>query len=382
MKEDNKAWPTIALGEIMRSPQSLDPRKYPNTEYSLFSIPAYDNGAPEITSGNKIGSSKKALQENDVLLSKIVPHIRRSWVVKNQHHPMLGSSEWIIFNDPRVNPEYLRHYLLSDGFHAAFMSTVSGVGGSLNRARPSVVSNIKVPLPPVEEQRKIANLFQLINLTIKKCTQYQLLLDSLVRESVRQSTQSSTATIPLSSISIIKGGITPPKKNNSYWNGDVNWFTTKDLKHDKIHESLEQVTEKAITETSLAKIPQSSIAISLRGMSLAHRVPISIIPTGSTINQDLKSVSPKNGTYSTFILFHLIKQQEKYLLSKSSSSAHGTKKLDSSHLSSLQIPIMEKSTVNNLERLISRIENMRSLNSQRLVSAKQLHRSLTIKFFT
>jgi type I restriction enzyme, S subunit len=36
------------------------------------------------------------------------------------------------------------------------MQTVSGVGGSLLRARPKYVAKIKIPLPPLEEQRRIA----------------------------------------------------------------------------------------------------------------------------------------------------------------------------------------------------------------------------------
>lgn len=36
------------------------------------------------------------------------------------------------------------------------MATVSGVGGSLLRARPAEVAKIKVPLPPLAEQRRIA----------------------------------------------------------------------------------------------------------------------------------------------------------------------------------------------------------------------------------
>lgn len=35
------------------------------------------------------------------------------------------------------------------------METVAGVGGSLLRARPSLVASIEIPLPPLDEQRRI-----------------------------------------------------------------------------------------------------------------------------------------------------------------------------------------------------------------------------------
>ena len=148
----------VPLGELMPSKkQSVDPRKTPDQEYELFSIPAFDTGSPEVISGKDIGSSKQVVEPGDVLLSKIVPHIRRAWAVQPlSERPTIGSSEWIIFRSDRFDPAYLRHALVSDRFHQAFMQTVAGVGGSLMRARPSYVANIDIPLPRLDEQRRIA----------------------------------------------------------------------------------------------------------------------------------------------------------------------------------------------------------------------------------
>src|SRR5207245_783238 len=108
------------------------------------SIPAFDNGVPDTVLGSEIGSTKQVVQPGDVLLSKIVPHIRRAWVVgpKNGNR-IIASGEWIIFRSNRIVPEYLRHVLMGDPFHSQFMKPVSGVGGSLLRARPAHVATIK-----------------------------------------------------------------------------------------------------------------------------------------------------------------------------------------------------------------------------------------------
>ena len=47
---------------------------------------------------------------------------------------------------------------MGNPFHAEFMATVSGVGGSLMRARPAYVSKIEIPIPPLPEQRRIADI--------------------------------------------------------------------------------------------------------------------------------------------------------------------------------------------------------------------------------
>ena len=150
-------WPMVKLKELMRKTKSIDPGKYPDEEFVLYSIPAYDNGIPEKIFGRDIGSSKILLKDSDVVLSKIVPHIRRTWVITDGEK-QIGSSEWIVFNDDRFDPQFIANYLKSDVFHYQLLTTVAGMGGSLNRARPAAVAELKIPLPPLGEQKRIAEI--------------------------------------------------------------------------------------------------------------------------------------------------------------------------------------------------------------------------------
>jgi len=155
----------MKLGKLMASnKKSLDPRKFPNDEFELFSISAYDKGAPERILGSEIGSSKQILQPNDVLISRIVPHIRRALVVPDSNGLVqIGSSEWIIFRAKYFHPQYLRQYLLSDQFNGQFMSTIAGVGGSLLRARPVAVAKLEIVLPDISEQIRVASILDKAN---------------------------------------------------------------------------------------------------------------------------------------------------------------------------------------------------------------------------
>lgn len=149
----------VQLGELMATQTpGLNPAQFQDEEFELWSIPAFDAGTPERLRGREIGSAKKLVQPGDVLLSRIVPHIRRSWVVSKSNEGLrqIGSGEWIIFRSKRFDPNYLRHFLISDVFHPQFMQTVAGVGGSLLRARPDGVRKLSFYLPPLEEQKRIA----------------------------------------------------------------------------------------------------------------------------------------------------------------------------------------------------------------------------------
>ena len=154
----NTVYELVPVGRFFRSKvKIIDPRNTPDEVFELWSIPAYDAGKPQVLRGGDIGSSKKAIYPNDILLSRIIPHIRRAWVVKenSEKRCQIASTEWIVFSSQEVIPAFLQRVLVSDPFHARFMQTITGVGGSLSRANPSAVADIKIPLPPLEVQRNI-----------------------------------------------------------------------------------------------------------------------------------------------------------------------------------------------------------------------------------
>ncbi len=151
-----EGWLKTTLGECQRKPRAINPSAYPNEQFDLYSVPSYSNYAPDVVIGAEIGSQKQEVQEGDILLCKIVPHIRRSWAVPTRSkNRQIASGEWIVLRDHGLEVEFLRRFLLSDNFHEQFMQTVSGVGGSLMRARPADAARITVPIPPAAEQRRI-----------------------------------------------------------------------------------------------------------------------------------------------------------------------------------------------------------------------------------
>lgn len=161
-----RGWAQTTLGECQGKTGNIDPSSYPDEEFDLYSVPSYSTGAPNVVRGCEIGSVKQIIMPGDVLLCKIVPHIRRVWAVpKPCGRRQIASGEWIILRGHGLDPNFLRRYLLTNEFHAQFMKTVSGVGGSLMRARPSEAGKITIYVPPLAEQRRI--ITQLDELTVR-----------------------------------------------------------------------------------------------------------------------------------------------------------------------------------------------------------------------
>ena len=141
-RELPSGWRWVRLGEFMpKNVGSLNPALHLNEVFVLYSIPAFDRGEPDIVFGKVVGSTKQIVLPGDVLLSKIVPHIRRTCVVGGDTgRRMIASTEWIVFRTTGADSEYLKYALTDDDFHREFMDTTS-VGGSLLRARPAPGSN-------------------------------------------------------------------------------------------------------------------------------------------------------------------------------------------------------------------------------------------------
>ena len=154
---DNWRWAT--LGAINRyCPHTIDPATQPDAHFELYSVPSVEIDYPEIIPGSEIGSTKQAVQKNDILLCKINPRINRVWKVsKHTDYQLLASSEWIVIRNSQMNPDFMLYYFRSPMFREFMLSHVAGVGGSLMRAQSKYVKQYPVPLPPLAEQQRIVD---------------------------------------------------------------------------------------------------------------------------------------------------------------------------------------------------------------------------------
>ncbi len=150
-----KKWKWVQLKTIFAKRSTINPVDYGESKVELWSIPAFDKGKPEVVPARLIGSSKKVVVEGDVLLSKIVPHIKRAWVVSETNgNKKLASTEWIVFHSNDFFPNFLTMALTEPHFHSSLMSTISGMG-SLKRANPQKVGELYIPCPSLAEQHRI-----------------------------------------------------------------------------------------------------------------------------------------------------------------------------------------------------------------------------------
>jgi len=136
---------------------------------------------------------------------------------------------------------------------------------------------------------------------------------------------------PLGNHITMSGGGTPSKIRPEFWGGSIPWVSPKDMKTAIISDSEDKITEAAMAASPVRLIPPNSILIVVRGMILAHTVPIRMNSIAVTLNQDMKALVPGQPLTPTFLRW-LLQSAHGYLLGKIRESAHGTKKLETAVL--------------------------------------------------
>ena len=151
-------WKWVQIKSIEVKRKIIEPHSLVDDEVELWSIPSYDIGKAQVVPPSTIGSNKKIVFAGDVLLAKIVPHIKRAWVVSEENtsspKTKLASTEWLIYRSAQFLPDFLVLLFKSPYFRSKMTESISGMG-SLKRANPKAISKIWVPLPPKKEQARI-----------------------------------------------------------------------------------------------------------------------------------------------------------------------------------------------------------------------------------
>lgn len=105
----------------------------------------------------------------------------------------------------------------------------------------------------------------------------------------------------------VVGGGTPSRKVYSYFQGNIPWFTVKDMKELKPGDSLEHITPEAIDESATNLIPANTISLATR-IALGKAIKPSI---DYAINQDLKALFLPKGVHPDFILYWIVNNERK-----------------------------------------------------------------------
>tara|TARA_R110000796_G_scaffold252646_1_gene390350 strand:+ start:54467 stop:55687 length:1221 start_codon:yes stop_codon:yes gene_type:complete len=175
-------------------------------------------------------------------------------------------------------------------------------GGVVSNISSDLVYAVKIKLPPLPEQKKIA---QILSTWDQAITATERLLENSQqrKKGLMQQLLTGKKRLPgfegkweakhISQTGKIVSGGTPDTNDGDLWGGDVQWLTPTDitaLKTHFIYDTPRKITEKGVKESSAALMPSGSLCVCTRasvGLMAISTTPI-------TTNQGFKSVIPDN----------------------------------------------------------------------------------------
>ena len=230
------------------------------------------------------------------------------------------------------------------------------------------------------EQAKIHGLFETLDLKIDKQRQ---LVDSLKKykrgllERIFSDISKSHRTSKLRDLVHVSGGKTPSMNNSLYWNGDIVWLSSKDMKSNRIHDSELKITTLALNEMTLYH-PGTLLLVARSGI-LKHTLPLSVLEVEATINQDIKALQV-HGCNSLY-LYYAILAQEDNIIRTHVKTGTTVQSLMMDSFMDIDIPIADIEQQQTIASMMSKIEQYIESHIKALSELMQMRAGLLQQLF-
>lgn len=254
-------------------------------------------------------SSLKPFPAGTVLLSSRAPigkvAIAGVEMYCNQGFKNLICSD-VIYN------RYLYHFLKGK---TDYLNSL-GRGATFKEISKSIVEGIEIPLPALDEQRKIAAVLDKVSDLISKRSQQLDKLDELVKArfvemfgDIHQSRD-----FPYLSIkdftNVISGG-TPDRNMPQYWsNGKIKWVKTTELKNKIIEDTEEKITKEGLKNSSAKIVPANTILIAMYGQGKTRGMT-GYLSVEATTNQACACILPSSKVNPQYLWQYMMMSYEK-----------------------------------------------------------------------
>lgn len=162
-------WPTVALAEIAK-PVSRPIPVVPGEAYRTIGVKWWGEGAYErqtIDGSRTAAKTLSVVRMGDLIINKIWVRHGSTAVASQAVDGCAASGEFPTFelNRERVLPEWLHWQTKTRRFWSKCDALSRGTSGK-NRIKPELFLTIPIPLPPLEEQRRVVAQIEELNLAI------------------------------------------------------------------------------------------------------------------------------------------------------------------------------------------------------------------------
>lgn len=223
-----------------------------------------------------------------------------------------------------ILPEYMEMWFMRNEFdrEASFVA-VGGVRGSMPWEE---FAKLKLPVPTIEEQRKIVDRYNAITdrITLKKQINDNLaavgtasIQKNVGRGALINLTEAEMdrLTLPddfeIQTVSEFcretKSGSTPSRTNNEYWeNGTIFWVKSGEVHNNITLQTEEYITPLGLSESSTKLLPKDTVLMAMYGVTAGE---VGYLAIEATTNQAICGMICNSKADAAYLYFSLIQSQ-------------------------------------------------------------------------
>jgi type I restriction enzyme S subunit len=371
-------WSWVRIGDIC----SVNPRRpvlnrEGDTPTSFLPMAGVDEvsgtiASLEIKPFREVARGFTYFEDGDVLFAKITPSMQngKSAVARDLLDGIgFGSTEFHVLRPKEdVTADWIHRFVRRQSFRLEAKEHFRGAVGQ-QRVPDDFLKSSLIPVPPsIEIQNRIVNRIEALTLDLKESREILaqmrkkigMVFDAALQEVMADLNDSPSSLRTLGELISeraikVTGGGTPSKSRPDYWVGSVPWVSPKDMKHWYISDSQDHISSSALEETAVRRIPERSVLIVVRGMILAHTLPVGITMTEVTINQDMKALTVGDGLIADYLAY-VLRARASSILQQVEIAAHGTRRLKTETLQQVRIPCIP---VSSQRQVVAHLDSVR-----------------------
>ncbi|MCX8601708.1 MULTISPECIES: restriction endonuclease subunit S [unclassified Gilliamella] len=305
----------------------------------------------------------------------------------------------------KFNAEFVNYFLQSK-IYWDWVKAIN-IQATIQNISAEKYSDLILSIPPLEEQnaivsfldKKIAQIDTLISkqeMLLEKLAEQRIaLISHAVTKGINPDVEMKESGIEwlgdipshwnvwkiVHATDSIGSGTTPKSDNNEYYDGDILWVTTSELRETVIEDTKQHVSSLAInTYSALKKFPKNSVAIAMYGATIGR---LGILGKEATFNQACCIFCCSNILNYKF-LYYWLWMRRPILISLSNGG--GQPNLNQDDLKKIKLalpPIHEQELiVRNLEKEIKRTDTLQDKINRIIINLKEYRSALITQAIT
>ena len=304
-------WKEYKLGDLLTIKYGKDHKKLKEGN-----IPVYGSGGIMRRVNQSIYDGPSIMIPRKGSLNNVLYSDTPFWTVDTMF--------WSIINDNIVNPLFLYYSLCKKDFASL------NVGSAVPSLTVPILNDIDVNVPTFDTQNRIVGILKSLDDKIE--------LNRRINDNLEQQAQalfkawfvdfepfkdgkfvdSELGRIPenwrIGTIEElcqhIASGSTPSSMNKEYYNGNIKWFTTKELNDTFLLDSEKHISEKGhqSSSTKIKMFPTGTVLMAIYAAPTVGR--LGILTSNATFNQAAVGLTPKEEVGSNYIF--LLLKNERY----------------------------------------------------------------------